>query len=281
VLTCAALTGCNDPVAAPVDLFHNLQGGQIAAERPPPPGAGQPYPKLGTVPPKPTAMPDPAFRRSLQAQLAAERDTTERAVSDQPIEHIPPPPPAAPTQPPTANATLAAADAPPPPPPAAASPNQPSAPADAALHIAGAPSAADLAGPAGLPEIPAAPPPPATFEGVPAEPAPTPRLMPISLLKPPAGAEILFPAGSAVLPQSQTQPLKDAIARRGKQQIVQIIGLGEASADTPDGQAAAIGLALKRAQAVAAALAAMHVPQSAMRLGADAFGRGAVVRLIP
>ncbi len=65
-----ALVACSDPLSAPVDLFHDLQGGEIALQRPPPPGAGQPYPKLGTVPAKPV-LPATEYRNGLAAQLLA------------------------------------------------------------------------------------------------------------------------------------------------------------------------------------------------------------------
>jgi outer membrane protein OmpA-like peptidoglycan-associated protein len=96
----------------------------------------------------------------------------------------------------------------------------------------------------------------------------------------PAGTTLVFGNGDAVLPPSQIQALKDFLTHR-KHETIEIIGLGEAASDTPDGQAAAIALGLARADAVAQALTAQHVPQSALRLGANAFGRGAVIRLLP
>ncbi|MDQ2802201.1 MAG: hypothetical protein M3Y41_05760, partial [Pseudomonadota bacterium] len=36
--------------ATPVDWWHQLEGGTIAEQRPPPPGLGQPYPNLDQVP---------------------------------------------------------------------------------------------------------------------------------------------------------------------------------------------------------------------------------------
>ncbi len=296
-LACLALAGCGNPLRQPVDLFHNLEGGQIAAQRPPPPGAGMPYPKLGSVPTQKPVMPDKAFRSSLESELESERDRTERVAADTPIVVVVPPPapvPAAAAPGPAAtegvaNATMQAAE---PAPPLAA----PSVPKSAAAAVAPAPEAAvavvapspspgaglkivgtpDL--PAGLPEIPAAPPAPATFEGVAAEPAPTVRIIPVSTLTPPPGTAVYFPHGSVALPASQIQVVKDVAVRRGKQAI-DIIGQGDADSDTPDGQEAAIALALKRADAVAKALQALHVPQSALRLGADPFGRGAVLQL--
>ena len=333
LLACLALACCDDPLAPPLDLYHNLQGGEIAAQRPPPPGAGLPYPKLGTVPPKPTFTP-PAFRNSLQAQLLSERDRTQRIASDTPLDKLvlPPPPqanppraaslaaatgapaasppatspaatpPAAPSSPATsapagldpsqpalAEATLATADAPPPPPtkpkpakpgPAASAASQAGAtPADSGpapgtpLTVVG-----DAVDTPGLPTIPDAPPPPAAFEGVPAEPLPTPKLLPPIASDTPPGTQLFFPTGSDALPPAQTQGIKDFLSHRQKQPIL-VIGLGEATSDTPDGQASAISLALRRAKSVADALQAQHVPASLIRVGANAFGRGAVLQL--
>jgi hypothetical protein len=260
-------------LAGPVDLYHDLEGGEIAAQRPPPPGAGQPYPKLGTVPPKP-ALPSPAFRNGLQTELLAERDQAERVAADTPVPALPPPPaPPAPTPPDQdgaqpAMAALNTAEAPP-------APAQPDPAPAGKLAIVG--DAPDLAG---VPDLPATPPPPANFEGVPAEPLPTPRLLPASLSPAPQGTTVFFNEGSDALPANQTQALRDFLSHRRKQTI-EIIGLGQATSDSPDGQLAAIELALRHARSVEAALAAMHVPQSAMRVGANAFGRGVVLRLIP
>jgi outer membrane protein OmpA-like peptidoglycan-associated protein len=79
---------------------------------------------------------------------------------------------------------------------------------------------------------------------------------------------------------SQKETLDDVKGRRGKGTI-EIIGLGDADSDTPLGQEAAIDLALRRARAIAQAFEAMHVPQSAMRLAARPYGRGAIVHLLP
>jgi outer membrane protein OmpA-like peptidoglycan-associated protein len=130
-------------------------------------------------------------------------------------------------------------------------------------------------------KMPAAPPPPASFEGVPAEPLPTPP-PPVPARLPAAlrGTDILFLPGDSVLRVSQMPTLKDIAAARKKQRL-SITGLGEAVSDSPDGQAAAIELGLKRAQAVADGFASLHVPPSDIVLSAYAFGRGATVRLTP
>jgi outer membrane protein OmpA-like peptidoglycan-associated protein len=306
LLACGLLVGCSDPLSKPVDLFHNLEGGEIAAQRPPPPGAGQPYPHVGLVPEKPV-MPDPAFRKALQNELATERDDKALMVSDIPLEKIPPPRPAQPAAPPPASPVAAApppavtagapgqkvpADAAPPPEtgeslnatipaaepaapakPATAAP-APALPQDAALQIVG-----DAVDTRGVPLVPDAPPPPATFEGMPAAPAPTPRMLPPHLAAP-AGTPVYFAQGSNTLAPSQTQTLRDLAAHR-KNRTILVTGQGEADSDTPGGQETAIDLALHRARTITDAFAAMHVPQGAMRIAARPFGRGAVLTLLP
>jgi outer membrane protein OmpA-like peptidoglycan-associated protein len=296
LLACAPLLGCSDPVGKPVDLFHNLEGGEIAAQRPPPPGTGMPYPHVGLVPARPV-IPDVAYRRALQNQLSSERDDKELMAADIPVEKVPAPPPAQPAapvlaapapaaaegapapgaEPPadtggSANATIPAAETPAP--AATANIAPPAPPHDAALQIVGEPIDTP-----GLPLVPDAPPPPASFEGVPAQPSPTPRVLPVHLAAP-VGTPVFFAQGSDVLPPSQIQTLKDVLGRRHNQTIL-LTGEGEADSDTPGGQETAIDLALHRARAIADALAAMHVPQSAMRIAARPFGRGAVLTLLP
>src|SRR5690348_133049 len=60
------LTGCASFPSSmnPVSWWHDLQGGKIAEDRPPPPGADQPYPNLASVPPKP-AEPDRAALQNI------------------------------------------------------------------------------------------------------------------------------------------------------------------------------------------------------------------------
>ena len=197
---CLLLAACGgeSPADTPAAWFHDLEGGEIAAARPPPPGVGLPYPHIGTVPAKPK-LPDAAFRRNLRDQLIAERDRTQRIASDTPLEVIPPPPKQPPpAQPglagaePTATASLATADAPPAPPP------KPVATADAGVAGPAPGTPVTLAGGAyeerNLPVIPDAPPPPATFEGVAAEPPPSPPPpLPAGLPATPGAMSILFP----------------------------------------------------------------------------------------
>ena len=93
----------------PVSWWHDLQGGKIAEERPPPPGADQPYPNLATVPPKPAA-PDRAALANIASALIADRTNAQHVAAAAPIADpsvpsaspalfgrgtVPPPPPAA------------------------------------------------------------------------------------------------------------------------------------------------------------------------------------------
>jgi hypothetical protein len=308
---CAALllAGCGgaSPLNRPIAWWHDLQGGAIAEQRPPPPGVGLPYPKLVTVPAKPK-LPTPAYRDSLEEQLLAERDRTERVAAHVPVEppQLGPPspsaarpapkaetpepgapeaeeagvatqtPPAAgaPAAAPTVQASLPMADAPPRPPTKPAAPAGPAA--DAPVFLVGAePQDPEDA------SIPQVPPAPATFEGVAAEPAPappppTPAHLPAAL----RGTDILFLPGEAILRQSQMETLRQIVNERKKRRL-EVTGLGEAVSDSPDGQAAAIDLALKRAKSVADGFVALHVPKDAIVLAAYAFGRGAEVKMLP
>jgi outer membrane protein OmpA-like peptidoglycan-associated protein len=178
----------------PVSWWHGLQGGKIAEQRPPPPGADQPYPNLATVPPKP-ALPDRAALDNIASALIADRTNAQHVAAAAPIADpsvpsaspalfgrgtVPPPPPASPSGPAKASATMAAAEAPPAPPTPA--PSQPTtgpttAPPPAKAPV-GAVQSAPLAPPgaaaqppsvqaAAPPPLPAAPPPPPNLPGVP------------------------------------------------------------------------------------------------------------------
>ncbi|MDE2517419.1 MAG: hypothetical protein KGL12_15440, partial [Rhodospirillales bacterium] len=66
------LGGCNSVPDAvnPASWWHHLEGGEIARQRPPPPGADQPYPNLATVPPKPAAIDQKALEKITQGLVA-------------------------------------------------------------------------------------------------------------------------------------------------------------------------------------------------------------------
>ena len=94
----------------PVSWWHDLQGGKIAEERPPPPGADQPYPNLASVPPKPE-QPDRAALTNIANALIADRTNAQHVAAAAPIADpslpsaspglfgrgtVPPPPPPGP-----------------------------------------------------------------------------------------------------------------------------------------------------------------------------------------
>jgi outer membrane protein OmpA-like peptidoglycan-associated protein len=208
----------------PVSWWHDLQGGKIAEDRPPPPGADQPYPNLSTVPPKP-APPDRAAMANLSAGLIADRTNAQRMAAAAPIADpsspnaspdlfgkgsIPPPPPAPPPGTATASASLPAKEAPPAPPaPPYPSPGQATAapgavPAPAKAPV-GAVQSSPLAPPGAAaqptseagapPPLPTTPPPAANLGAARAiPPAPPPVVTAAPPAAPPVAAAVPPPA---------------------------------------------------------------------------------------
>jgi outer membrane protein OmpA-like peptidoglycan-associated protein len=216
------LAGCSSIPSSmnPVSWWHDLQGGKIAEERPPPPGADQPYPNLASVPPKPQA-PDRAALANIATALIADRTNAQHAAAAAPIADpslpsaspglfgrgtVPPPAPAPPPGAGQASATMAAADAP----PAAASPSPPAKAADAVPAPAKAPlgtvESAPLAPPGATAQPPAvAPAPPALATA----PPPPPRLSGAGSAAPPpvaAAAAPLPPAPAVAAPAAPPPP---------------------------------------------------------------------------
>ncbi len=284
-----ALAGCGGtgPVASSVDFVHGLEGGAIAAQRPPPPGAGQPFPNLGTIPARPVPLP-PSARQQVADALSIDRTLAEREAALAPLPLPAPaaaaaaaaapasPPPAAP--PPDPNASTATM-------PASTPPAAPAGATPAAPPVAAIPASVASAGPP--PTIPAAPPSPASIPGfaVPTEPPPlvlrlgaAPAATPVPQAAP-GLVPIAFAAGSSVLPRDAYLALRAlSVARHGR--TIDVTGRGEAPSSLPALQAAALQLGLERAQAIAAALNVAGVPPSAIRLHAAAAGRGGWARLV-
>jgi outer membrane protein OmpA-like peptidoglycan-associated protein len=183
----------------PVSWWHDLEGGKIAEERPPPPGADQPYPNLASVPPKPAA-PDRAALANIASALVADRTNAQHVAAAAPIADpsspsaspelfgkgtVPPPAPPPPPGSQQASATMPAVEAPPAPaaPPAQAS--QPASRSETPPPPAKAPvgdvqstpiappgaTAQPTAQAAAPPSLPAAPPPPPNLPGTPPAPA--------------------------------------------------------------------------------------------------------------
>ncbi|MDT7951151.1 MAG: hypothetical protein RQ966_06560 [Acetobacteraceae bacterium] len=297
----ALLTGCSRveefydsklSLDQPVDWWHQLQGGPVADERPPPPGITDPYPNLARVPGKPAAT-DAATRAGLSAQLATERDHARLLAAQDPLVFPPPGtatlPTAKPAAPgPAAGATPAASAAPQTPDPDTstmvldAANATPPAPAVKAPQPAepGAPAAFRTpprsAGPVEsgpIPAIPASAPPLPKLSGLPTtEPAPV-------VLRARPSIRFDFPPGSAALPASAEPGLRALAAQRAGGPIAVTAG-GDASSAAPDAQGAALPLALRRTGAIAALLIAAGVPSTAIRSQAVAPGREASARLV-
>jgi outer membrane protein OmpA-like peptidoglycan-associated protein len=197
-----ALGGCSQPSWSsinPINWWHGLEGGAIAQQRPPPPGANQPGPNLASVPPKPEE-PDRAALQDISDALIADRANAQRMAAAAPLADpsspsaspdlfgvgaVPPPGPPPPAgAAPAASATLPAANAPP-------ARSGPTAQAPAQLNTpASTPAAPPAKAPVGavasnplpepspppaplsvgpaLPPLPTAPPAPANVAGIPA-----------------------------------------------------------------------------------------------------------------
>ncbi len=314
--------GCSSVPSSinPVSWWHSLQGGAIAEQRPPPPGATDAYPNLATVPPAPTP-PNRAAMQQITDQLVADRTNAQHEAAAAPIADpsspstspglfgagtTPPPgaapkpgpapaagaagPPApgqAPAEPPpgpVASASMPAAPAPAPPPPAPAAP-----PAKAPVGaVSAAPLDAPLAPPgdnppaetAPLPTIAAAPPPAPTVPGF---PVPTP---PSTDAAPPppavlAGNAVTVPfADGSALLPPSASAPLKELAAKRGSSRIAVVGFGEADAATPAAQSTALTLGLARAQAMAAVLTSSGVPAGAVQIDAQAIGHGGSARLV-
>lgn len=271
----------------PFDWWHQLEGGVIAQERPPPPGVGAPYPNLAQVPSQKPAV-DTTKQQALQAQLLTERDQVRRDVVQDPIStpstaRAAGSPPVA-SDPDASHIVADAASAPPAPAaaPAAVAVPAPSAgpPSAAAARSPPAPArraptptpASNSSQPSGPPTIPAAPPPLPQLPGV------TASLVPAPSRPGPPGVEVGFRRGSAALPPGAEDALRALAARRAGAPIS--VRAGGDAGPSPAAQAAVLPLALRRAGAVRTALVAAGVPVGDVRATAQATARGTRADLI-
>ncbi len=282
----------------PVDWWHQLQGGPIADERPPPPGAADPYPNLARVPARPVPT-DAPTRAGLLAQLASQRDHARLIASQDPVVFPPPgaaklpaAPPPVPTPAPkptpsagapaapapqatdtdastmvldAASATPAAARAP--------APRGPASDAAAPAAFSAPPASAGpvVSGP--IPPLPTAAPALPNLPGLPtSNPAPV-----VERARP--SARFSFAPGSAALPGPADGALR-ALAARAAGGPIAVSAGGDARSAAPDAQGAALPLALRRTGAIAAVLISAGVPSSSIRSQAVAPGREASARLI-
>jgi outer membrane protein OmpA-like peptidoglycan-associated protein len=84
------LGGCSDVPDRinPVSWWHQLEGGEIAKYRPPPPNPNAPFPKLADQPTRPAGMPDWEWDQ-LSATLAATRASAQSYAAQNPIPTLP------------------------------------------------------------------------------------------------------------------------------------------------------------------------------------------------
>ncbi len=146
-----ALGGCSDVPnqANPVSWWHDLEGGEIAKYRPPPPNANAPFPRIANQPTRPAGMPDWEWNQ-LSAALAEQRAAAQTYAAQNPIPTLPNAPTPTPGTAPAAPLRPAAPNPQPAPPPAAAAaqPDSDSAAAEIArLAAAPGPNGAPAPGP--------------------------------------------------------------------------------------------------------------------------------------
>ncbi len=290
------LAGCGpgrDPVDTPIAWWHQLQGGAIAEQRPPPPGVDAPYPLIGTTPTRPVVT-SAAARDALTASLIDQQGASHQLDTHDPIlvatpdkSTTKPAAAAVPASPPS-TATLDAAGSAQ---PAAsgASPNQGASKpvltpeqqeaAEPALTMPPPPGSLVVVTSGPLPRMPSHPPAPPEFPGFDIPATTLPALHADLSARPAQLSNLAFAPGSDVLSAADQAALRRAASRRGGAPV-RIDGHGDAQSDTPDGQAAALRLALARAAAAAAALERLGVPQQSIELAASAFGRGGRVAVV-
>ena len=134
---------------------------------------------------------------------------------------------------------------------------------------------ATIAGPS--PDLPAGPPPRPAAAGV-------PPAMPVVAAPMPAAAggptaTIVFLERASNLTAPAADEVKAFAGKRGKSTI-SVVGYGDATSSNPEAQSAALNLGLERAQSIVEALKADGVPGEAIRVSAEASGRGAALQLI-
>jgi outer membrane protein OmpA-like peptidoglycan-associated protein len=94
-----------------------------------------------------------------------------------------------------------------------------------------------------------------------------------------ASATIVFVESATTLSPPATEEVKAFAARRTNGVIV-VTGFGDTASSDPASQSAAVVLGLARAQAVVDALRQAGIPGNAIRVSAEASGRGASLRLL-
>lgn len=89
-----AACGHRDAVETVDNWYHQYQGGEIAKQRPPAPGAHGDYPRVGLTPTTQVDLPSAQARQALTDKLTLQRNLSQHlAVADGPLVVAAPPPP--------------------------------------------------------------------------------------------------------------------------------------------------------------------------------------------
>ncbi len=245
-------TDPSQPAASP-----GLFGIGTTPPPPPAPGASAASATLAAASATPTRTAAPAAPTSApSAPLVSNAPTVTQVQPPPALPIAPPPPPTLANGPPLPNSDYGGG-----PTGAATAGHSPATPPVGAV--------AALASPTGLSSLP-----PASAPG--AAPPPSAPSLPAN---PATTVDVLFAPLSAQVPPVSAGALQALAAKRGDH-IIAVVGHGDAASPDPDAQAHAMALALRRAQAIATTLTADAVPQSAVRIAAEASGRGGSARII-
>ena len=98
---------------------------------------------------------------------------------------------------------------------------------------------------------------------------------------PPSGnaTTIVFLEKASNLTPPAADEVKAFAAKRGNGTI-SVVGYGDSASSDPDAQSAAVNLGLSRAQSIVDVLKAAGVPGNAIRVSAEASGRGAALQVL-
>jgi outer membrane protein OmpA-like peptidoglycan-associated protein len=254
----APLADPSSPTASP-SLFG------VGTAPPPPPAvstaSGNPPPAASGAAGTPVAS---ASIPAVTAPAAPPSPAPRKPVQSAPLEAPAADASAAGTPAPAGNASV----------PASTPPAAPTAPAASGTAPGSSPGST-IAGVS--PALPAGPPPRPTAAG--AAPTMPVAVAPIPIPSAGPSAQIVFPERTSNLSTPATDEVKAFATKRGSGTI-SIVGYGDSASSDPDAQSAALDLGLSRAQSIVDALKAAGVPGNAIRVSAEASGRGASLRVI-
>ncbi|GAN87020.1 OmpA family protein [Komagataeibacter intermedius] len=302
-LLAAGMAGCahhQDTVDSLSDWYHSHQGGVISQQRPPPPGAHLPYPKIGLGPTGTPELPSPELREDITADLEAQRELNQRQdaiMGTMPTAADIPP---IPTHPASngggQSASLAAADdgaqaghatggSQPKSEQGMARQPEPARDSSGQLvmpEVTQTVSDHPEAIPANLPQIADGPPQLPSVGGItlPDNAARDGLEAPAyHLATPDDGDPVHFLPGSDQIEEGE-EDVVNTIARERGNSFVIVNGYGNAATATAEGQTAALNLALLRTRTLSNMLQARGVPANRITVHAHAFGNGARMAIV-